>query len=75
MPRRYLVWAIMNILFIYSETRMPGLLDLVFATDTELEKYHYSAIQRSQNCIRAQKQVPRLKGKTTTFELTGFSVI
>jgi len=49
--------------------RIPGLLDLVFATDTELEKYHYSAIQRSHNCIRAQKQVPRLKGKTTTFEL------
>ena len=51
-------------------TRMPGLLDLVFATDAELQTYHYSAIQRSQNCIRAQKQVPRLKGKTTTFELT-----
>jgi PAS domain S-box-containing protein len=49
--------------------RIPGLLDLVFATDIELEKYHYSAIQRSHNCIRAQKQVPRLKGKTTTFEL------
>jgi len=49
--------------------RMPGLLDLVFATDTELEKYHYSAIQRSNNCIRAQIQVSRLKGKPATLEL------
>jgi PAS domain S-box-containing protein len=50
-------------------SRMPGLLDLVFATDTELEKYHYSAIQRSHNCIKAQIQVPRLKGKPATLEL------
>jgi PAS domain S-box-containing protein len=50
--------------------RIPSLLDLVFATDSELEKYHYSALQRSHNCIRAQKQVPRLKGKTTTIEFT-----
>jgi PAS domain S-box-containing protein len=50
--------------------RIPSLLDLVFANDSELEKYHYSALQRSQNCIRAQKQVPHLKGKTTTFEFT-----
>jgi PAS domain S-box-containing protein len=49
--------------------RMPGLLDLVFATDTELEKYHYSAIQRSHNCIKAQIPVPRLKGKPATLEL------
>ncbi len=61
--------------FHISGDRIPGLLDLVFATDTELEKYHYSAIQRSHNCIRAQIQVPRLKGKTTTLELTGFSFI
>ena len=49
--------------------RMPGLLDLVFATDTELEKYHYSAIQRSHNCIRAQIQVASLKGKPATLEM------
>jgi PAS domain S-box-containing protein len=49
--------------------RIPGLLDLVFATDTELEKYHYSAIQRSHNCIRAQIQVSSLKGKPATLEV------
>jgi len=49
--------------------RMPGLLDLVFATDAELEKYCYSAIQRSQNCIKAQIQIPRLKGKPATLDL------
>jgi len=49
--------------------RIPGLLDLVFASDAELERYHYSAIQRSPNCIRAQIQVSSLKGKPATLEL------
>jgi PAS domain S-box-containing protein len=49
--------------------RIPGLLDLVFATDAELEKYHYSGIQRRNNCIRAQIQVPDLKGKTASLEM------
>jgi len=49
--------------------RIPGLLDLVFATDTELEKYHYSAIQRIHNCIRAQIPVSSLKGKPATLEI------
>ena len=49
--------------------RIPGLLDLVFATDTELEKYHYSAIQRIHNCVRAQIPVSSLKGKPATLEI------
>jgi PAS domain S-box-containing protein len=53
-----------------SGSRIPALLDLIFAAETELEGYHYSAIQRSQNCIRAQIQVPRLKGKPATLEMT-----
>ena len=49
--------------------RIPGLLDLVFATDTELEKYHYSAIQRIHNCIRARIPVSGLNGKPATLEV------
>jgi PAS domain S-box-containing protein len=48
--------------------RIPGLLDLVYVTDTELQKYHYSAIQRIHNCIKAQIQVSSLKGKPATLE-------
>ncbi len=55
--------------FHISGDRIPGLLDLVFATDTELEKYHYSAIQRSHNFIKAHMQVSRLKGKPAALEL------
>jgi PAS domain S-box-containing protein len=49
--------------------RIPGLLDLIYATDAELEKYHYSKIKRRNNCIRAQIQVSGLKGKTTSLEM------
>ena len=49
--------------------RIPGLLDLVYAPDTELEKYHYSKIKRRHNCIRAQIQVSGLKGKTASLEM------
>jgi len=49
--------------------RIPGLLDLVFASDAELEKYHYSGIQRRQNCIRAQIQVSGPIGKSASLEM------
>ena len=49
--------------------RIPGLLDLLYATDAELEKYHYSKIKRRHNCIRAQIQVSGLKRKTTSLEM------
>ena len=49
--------------------RIPGLLDLIYATDAELEKYHYSKIKRRHNCIRGQIQVSGLKGKTTSLEM------
>jgi PAS domain S-box-containing protein len=49
--------------------RIPGLLDLVFAPESEVENYHYSAIQRSRGSIRAQIQIPGLKGKPATFEI------
>ena len=49
--------------------RIPGLLDLLYATDAELEKYHYSKIKRRHNCIRAQIQVSGLKEKTTSLEM------
>jgi PAS domain S-box-containing protein len=49
--------------------RIPGLLDLVFAPESEIENYHYSAIQRSRGSIRAQIQIPDLKGKPATFEV------
>jgi PAS domain S-box-containing protein len=49
--------------------RIPGLLDLVSAHDTEIEKYHYTDIQRNQHCIRAQIQVSSLKGKPATLEM------
>ena len=49
--------------------RIPGLLDLVSAHDAELEKYHYSDLRRSPDCIRAKVQVPRLKGRPATLEV------
>ena len=49
--------------------RIPGLLDLVSAQDKEIEKYHYTDIQRNQHCIRAQIQVSSLKGKPATLEI------
>ena len=49
--------------------RIPGLLDLVSANDSEIEKYHYSDIQRIHHCVRAQIQVSSLKGKPATLEM------
>ena len=49
--------------------RTPALLDLVFATDAELEKYHYTAIQRRHNCIRGQIRVLGLKGKPASLDV------
>jgi PAS domain S-box-containing protein len=48
--------------------RVPGLLDLIFASDTEIEKYRYSALQRTRGCVKAQIYVPELRGKPATLE-------
>jgi PAS domain S-box-containing protein len=48
--------------------RIPGLLDLIFASDTEIQNYHYSGIERTRGCVRAQIQVPDLRGKPATLE-------
>jgi PAS domain S-box-containing protein len=50
--------------------RIPGLLDLVFAPDAEIEKYQYSAIRKTPGCVRAQLQVPALRGKPAALEVT-----
>jgi len=55
--------------FLMTGERIPGLLDLVFASDRELENYHYSAIQRSHKSIRATIQLSRLKGRPATLEV------
>ncbi len=49
--------------------RIPGLLDLVFAPETEIETFHYSAIERTRGSIRAQIQIPGLKDNPATFEV------
>jgi PAS domain S-box-containing protein len=49
--------------------RIPGLLDLVFASDTEIEKYNYSALQRTRGCVKAQIDIPDLRGKPATLEV------
>ena len=49
--------------------RIPGLLDLVFAPDAELEKYHYSEIQRNGNTIRAQLPLNSPEGKPFILEI------
>lgn len=48
--------------------RVPGLLDLVFASDKELENYHYSVIQRNNKNIRATIKLPGSNGRPATFE-------
>jgi PAS domain S-box-containing protein len=55
--------------FLMMGERIPGLLDLVFASDKELENYHYSEIQRNNKNIRAVIQLPGLNGKAATFEI------
>ena len=50
--------------------RIPGLLDLVFAPEAEIENFHYSAIRRNPGNIRAQIQVPSLIGKPATLEVS-----
>ena len=49
--------------------RIPGLLDLVFASDAEIENSHYTAVQRNRGCLRAQIQVPNLIGKPIALEV------
>ncbi|MGA2912489.1 MAG: response regulator [Methanoregula sp.] len=56
--------------FLMMGARIPGLLDLIFASDKELENYHYSVIQRSPKSIRATIQLPNLNGRPATLELT-----
>jgi PAS domain S-box-containing protein len=55
--------------FLMTGERIPALLDLVFASDQELESYHYSLIQRNNKNIRATIQFPRLNGRPGTFEI------
>jgi PAS domain S-box-containing protein len=55
--------------FLMTGERIPGLLDLVFASDKELENYHYSSIQRSYKSIRAIIQHSRLNGRPVTLEV------
>jgi PAS domain S-box-containing protein len=54
--------------FLMTGERIPGLLDLVFASDKELKNYGYSVIQRSHKSIRATIQLSRLNGKPATLE-------
>ncbi|MDD1699876.1 MAG: PAS domain S-box protein [Methanoregula sp.] len=49
--------------------RIPGLLDLVFEPDAELEKYHYTAIERTDTTVRAKIHRPRLKGTPSILEI------
>jgi PAS domain S-box-containing protein len=55
--------------FLMMGERIPGLLDLVFASDKELEKYHYTIIQRNNKNIRATIQFPDLNGRPVTLEV------
>jgi PAS domain-containing protein/ActR/RegA family two-component response regulator len=55
--------------FLMTGERIPGLLDLVFASDKELEIYHYTLIQRNNKNIRAKIQLPRLNGRLATLEV------
>lgn len=56
--------------FLIAGERIPSLLDLVFASDKELETYHYSVLYRSDKSIRAIIRLPELNGKPTTLEVT-----
>jgi PAS domain S-box-containing protein len=55
--------------FLIMGERSPSLLDLVFASDKELENYHYSLIQRNNKTIRATIQFPGPNGRPGTFEV------
>jgi PAS domain S-box-containing protein len=55
--------------FLMTGERIPGLLDLVFASDKELENYHYSVVQRSQKSIRATIPLSSLNGRPVTLEV------
>ncbi|MFA5347171.1 MAG: PAS domain S-box protein [Methanoregula sp.] len=55
--------------FLMTGERIPGLLDLVFASDEELESYDYSLIQRSQKSIRATISLPSLNRRPATLEV------
>ncbi len=54
--------------YLMTGERIPGLLDLVFASDRELKNYRYSVIQRSHKGVRATIQLPRLNGRPATLE-------
>ena len=54
--------------FLMTGERIPGLLDLVFASDEELESYHYSVLQRSHKSIRATVSLPSLNKRPVTLE-------
>lgn len=49
--------------------RIPGLLDLVFAPDGEIEALHYSGLQRTLGGITAQIHVTDLRGKPATLDV------
>jgi len=55
--------------FLIMGERVPGLLAIVFASDKELEKYHYSLIRRNNKTIRAILQLPGPDGRPGTFEI------
>jgi len=55
--------------FLMTGERAPGLLDLVFASDKELENYHYTVIQRSHKSIRATIPLSSLNGRPVTLEV------
>jgi len=55
--------------FHLSGERIPGLLDLVFAPDRELEKYHNTAIERTDTTVRAKVHLFHLRGKPATLEI------
>jgi PAS domain S-box-containing protein len=49
--------------------RIPGLLDLIFEPDTEMEKYHYTAIERMDTTIKAIIHRPRLSKTPSMLEV------
>ncbi len=49
--------------FLLTGERVPGLLDLVFASDSELEHHHYTDVQRSPKGIRATLQLSGPNGR------------
>jgi PAS domain S-box-containing protein len=55
--------------FLMTGERIPGLLDLVFASDKELENHHYSVVQRSNKSIRATISLSSLNGRPVTLEV------